>query len=72
MFMVSSGIGSWPRGVILTVRSAVFICGETDVMVPWMMVPGACVRELEIIEDWVASKRRGEERTGEEQGMDRV
>jgi hypothetical protein len=25
--------------VILTARSAVFICGETDVMVPWTMVP---------------------------------
>lgn len=34
MFMVSSETASWPRGVILTVRSAVFICGETEVMVP--------------------------------------
>lgn len=25
--------------VILTARSAVFICGETEVMVPWTMVP---------------------------------
>lgn len=39
MFIVSSGIGSWPLGVILTVRRAVFIWGETDVMVPWIMVP---------------------------------
>lgn len=39
MFMVSREIGSWPLGVILTVRRAVFIWGETDVMVPWMMVP---------------------------------
>jgi hypothetical protein len=42
---VSSEMGSRPRCVILTVRRAVFICGETDVMVPWMMVPGY---ELEI------------------------
>lgn len=26
-------------GVILTVRSAVFICGDTDAMVPCRMVP---------------------------------
>lgn len=45
MFMVSSGIGSWPLVVILTVRSAVFICGETEVMVPWMMVPGGSVSQ---------------------------
>lgn len=37
--MVSRAIGSRPRCVILTVRSAVFICGETEVMVPWIMVP---------------------------------
>jgi len=37
--MVSREMGSRPRWVILTVRSAVFICGETDVMVPWMIVP---------------------------------
>lgn len=29
-----------PRfGVILTVRSAVFICGDTDAIVPWRIVP---------------------------------
>lgn len=39
MFIVSSEIGSWPLGVILTVRRAVFIWGETDVMVPCTMVP---------------------------------
>jgi len=37
--MVSSEIGSRPRCVILTVRKAVFICGETEVIVPWMIVP---------------------------------
>ena len=37
--MESREIGSRPFGVILTVRSAVFICGETDAMVPWSMVP---------------------------------
>lgn len=37
--MVSREIESRPRAVILTVRRAVFICGETEVMVPWMMVP---------------------------------
>lgn len=25
--------------VILTARKAVFICGETEVIVPWMIVP---------------------------------
>ena len=39
MFMVSSEIGSCPLGVIFTVRSAVFICGDTDVMVPCTIVP---------------------------------
>jgi hypothetical protein len=37
--MVSREIGSRPRCVILTVRRAVFICGETDVIVPWIIVP---------------------------------
>ena len=40
MLMVSSETGSRPRWVILTVRSAVFICGETEAMVPWRIVPG--------------------------------
>lgn len=39
MFMVSREIGSWPLGVILTVRRAVFIWGVTDEMVPLTMVP---------------------------------
>lgn len=39
MFMASSCTGSWPLGVILTLRRDVFICGETDVIVPWTMVP---------------------------------
>lgn len=39
MFMASSWTGSWPLGVILTLRRDVFICGETDVIVPWTMVP---------------------------------
>lgn len=39
MLMVSSETGSRPFGVILTVRREVFICGETEVMVPWRMVP---------------------------------
>lgn len=34
MLMVSREMGSRPLGVILTVRSAVFICGETEAMVP--------------------------------------
>ena len=37
---MSREIGSRPFGVILTVRSAVFICGLTAVMVPWRIVPG--------------------------------
>ena len=40
MFIVSRLMGSWPRTVILTARRAVFICGVTDEMVPWTMVPG--------------------------------
>jgi hypothetical protein len=40
MFMASSWTGSWPLGVIFTLRRAVFICGDTDVIVPWTMVPG--------------------------------
>lgn len=36
---MSRDIGSRPFGVILTAFSAVFICGETDVMVPWRIVP---------------------------------
>lgn len=39
MLIESREIGSRPRGVILTARRAVFICGETEVMVPWRMVP---------------------------------
>lgn len=39
MLIVSSEMGSRPLGVILTVRSAVFIWGETEVMVPWRIVP---------------------------------
>lgn len=39
MFMVSKEMGSWPRAVILTVRKAVFINGETDVIVPCTIVP---------------------------------
>jgi len=40
MFIESSESVSRPRGVILTVRSAVFICGLTDAIVPWTIVPG--------------------------------
>jgi len=39
ILIVSREIGSLPLDVILTVRSAVFICGETEAMVPWTMVP---------------------------------
>lgn len=44
--IVSSEIGSRPRWVIFTVRNAVFICGETEVMVPWMMVPVETINEI--------------------------
>ena len=37
--MVSSEMGSRPLAVILTVRRAVFIWGETEAMVPWTIVP---------------------------------
>lgn len=40
MLIVSSEIGSRPLGVILTVRREVFICGLTEVIVPWRIVPG--------------------------------
>lgn len=43
MFMASRGMGSPPLGVILTLRRPVFIWGETEVMVPWTMVPTMCV-----------------------------
>lgn len=39
--MVSREMGSRPRWVILTVRKAVFIWGETEVIVPWMIVPSS-------------------------------
>ena len=37
---MSSEMGSRPRGVIFTARKAVFIWGDTEVMVPWRIVPG--------------------------------
>lgn len=40
MLIVSRAMGSRPRGVIFTARRAVFICGETAVIVPCRMVPG--------------------------------
>lgn len=39
MLIVSREMGSRPLGVILTARRAVFIWGETVVMVPLRMVP---------------------------------
>lgn len=39
MLIVSRDMGSRPFGVIFTARRAVFICGDTEVMVPWRMVP---------------------------------
>ena len=39
MLIVSRLMGSRPRVVILTARRAVFICGETEVTVPWRIVP---------------------------------
>lgn len=39
MLMVSSEMGSRPLGVILTARSDVFICGDTEAMVPCKIVP---------------------------------
>jgi hypothetical protein len=39
MFMLSSGTASCPLAVILTLRSAVFICGDTLVIVPCTTVP---------------------------------
>ena len=53
---MSSEIGSRPFGVIFTVRSAVFICGETDVTVPWRIVP------VSFLSVWLAhcfTSRRG-------------
>ena len=45
MLIVSSAIGSRPLCVILTARRFVFICGETDVIVPWRIVPVLCQKE---------------------------
>ena len=39
MLMVSREMVSRPLGVILTARRAVFICGETEAMVPLTIVP---------------------------------
>ena len=39
MLIVSREMGSRPFGVILTARRAVFIWGDTEVMVPWRIVP---------------------------------
>lgn len=39
MFIESRATGSWARAVIFTLRSAVFICGDTLVMVPCTTVP---------------------------------
>jgi hypothetical protein len=39
MFRVSREIGSRLRRVIFTVRRAVFICGDTEAMVPCSIVP---------------------------------
>lgn len=39
MLSVSSVMVSRPLGVIFTVRRAVFICGDTDAIVPLTIVP---------------------------------
>ena len=39
MLIWSSEICEPPFGVIFAVRSDVFICGETEAMVPWTIVP---------------------------------
>jgi hypothetical protein len=43
--MVSREMGSRPRCVIFTVRNAVFIWGETEVIVPWMIVPSLIISQ---------------------------
>ena len=42
-------MGSRPRGVILTARRAVFICGDMEVMVPCRIVPMCTVRLLKFV-----------------------
>lgn len=49
--MVSREMGSRPLGVILTARRAVFICGETEVMVPWRMVPVGPIVSMAVLRD---------------------
>lgn len=44
--IVSRETGSRPLMVILTVLSAVFICGETEAIVPCSIVPGKYVRPV--------------------------
>ena len=39
MLIVSREMVSRPLGVILTARRAVFICGETEAIVPLTIVP---------------------------------
>lgn len=39
----SSDTGEPPLTVILAVRRLVFICGETDAIVPWMIVPAKSI-----------------------------
>ena len=62
MLMVSREMGSRPLGVILTVRRAVFICGETEVIVPWRIVPVphiSCHWMERVLGRWLLSRTRG-------------
>ena len=73
MLIVSSETGSRPLGVILTARRAVFICGETEVMVPWRMVPREWKKCMWLayvsMRDYVKSMRRkGGGGKGEKEG----
>jgi hypothetical protein len=45
--------------VILTARKAVFIWGETEVIVPWMMVPGKALSQCPLFFQercWIANR----------------
>jgi hypothetical protein len=52
--MVSNEMGSRPLMVILTVRNALFICGDTEAIVPCMIVPIFQSDVIQIL--YVASK----------------
>lgn len=52
MLMLSKDIGSRPFGVIFTARRAVFICGDTAVIVPCRIVPKNVNGRIGVKSEW--------------------